>query len=367
MIWAAGAVSAQPRSWTATEVDLFEDAVERTWAAVERARAEEALRESEAWLTAQKEAFQVAMNGESLETSLAVLVRTAVEQSSGKGRAAFYLMNQDGTALRHLIGMPDDYARHVDGFVVSPESLACGLATYRGEPVITPDVEDEPRWKPWLWLAREYKYRACWSFPVRTDGGPILGTLAWYFEEPRQPSPREKQLAAVLTHTAAIIISRQQETDDHDRAEKALHASEERMHTLANGLPHLVWSANPEGAIDFVNERVHEYAEMARSKEGIYQWQAIIHPDDREMALCQWEEGMRAQEAFEFDGRLHMKDGTYRWHLVRGTPTHDANGSLSRWYGTMTDIEQIKTHEHQESQAASPASLTPQSTREERH
>jgi hypothetical protein len=62
-----------------------------------------------------------------------------------------------------------------------------------------------------------------------------------------------------------------------------------------------------------------------------------------------------------------MKDGTYRWHLVRGTPTHDANGSLSRWYGTMTDIEQIKTHEHQESQAASPASLTPQSTREERH
>lgn len=131
-------------------------------------------------------------------------------------------------------------------------------------------------------------------------------------------------------------------------ARKRAEESEERLSTLANSLPHLVWSANAEGEIDFVNERVHEYAEMPRSEKGIYQWQAIIHPEDRETVLCQWEAGIRAREAFAFDGRLCMRDGTYHWHLVRGIPTHDANGSLSRWYGTMTDIEQVKTHEHHE-------------------
>jgi PAS domain S-box-containing protein len=150
-------------------------------------------------------------------------------------------------------------------------------------------------------------------------------------------------------------------------ARKRAEESEERLRTLANSLPHLVWSSNAKGEIDFLNERCNEYAEMARSEEGIYQWQVIIYPDERETALREWEDVMRAEEAFEFDGRLCMKDGTYHWHLVRGIPTHDANGSLSRWYGTMTDIEQIKTHEHQESQVASPPSLHPRTRQEEIH
>ena len=77
--------------------------------------------------------------------------------------------------------------------------MTCGLAAHMEEALITPNVEHEPCWQPWLWLAREYGYRACWSFPVRTFGGPILGTLAWYFKDPREPSLRMMELAATLT------------------------------------------------------------------------------------------------------------------------------------------------------------------------
>jgi GAF domain-containing protein len=121
--------------------------------------------------------------------------------------------------------MPETYALAVDGFKISPESLACGLAVASGEPVITPDVLEEPRWQPWTWLAREYDYRGCWSFPVETSTGRLVGSLAFYFREPRAPTPRDRELAAVLTQAAAIIISHHQETGERVRLARQLDQS----------------------------------------------------------------------------------------------------------------------------------------------
>ena len=99
----------------------------------ERKLAEHALRESEAILAGQKEAFQAAMDGRPLAACLSPLVPTAVAHF-GNARAAFYMLRSDGpAALRHVTGMSDEYARHVDGFKIGPESLACGLAVQKAE------------------------------------------------------------------------------------------------------------------------------------------------------------------------------------------------------------------------------------------
>lgn len=172
----------------------------------ERNRAETALRLNEGLLSAQNEAFQSAMNGAPLEASLGILMRALVTQADDGRRCAFYIA--DGNVLRHVVGMSDAYARCVDGFVISPESIACGLAVATGDPVITGDVLLEPRWEPWAWLAQRFGYRACWSFPVETSGGKLVGALAMYFEEPCEPSPLDRKLAAAFTQTAAIIIWR---------------------------------------------------------------------------------------------------------------------------------------------------------------
>jgi CRP-like cAMP-binding protein len=144
----------------------------------------------------------------SLVSSLDVLVRAAIEHSEGEARAAFYIADDMGTKLHHVVGMSQSYARRVDGFAISPESLACGLAAATHLPVITPDVVQEPRWKPWLSLAREAGYRACWSFPIETPARKILGTFAMYYEEPREATPSDLDLAIALSRAAADIISR---------------------------------------------------------------------------------------------------------------------------------------------------------------
>jgi GAF domain-containing protein len=102
--------------------------------------------------------------------------------------------------------MPRAYARYVDGFVIGPQSLACGLTAWTRRPIITRDVTKEPRWKPWLWLAKEFDCRACWSFPVENSAGKVLGTFAMYYKEPRHATQRDLDVAANLTSAAASIL-----------------------------------------------------------------------------------------------------------------------------------------------------------------
>src|SRR5262249_20470657 len=128
-------------------------------------------------------------NRSSLADLLDVLVCTAIEQSEGKARAAFYLADANRTELRHIIGMPQAYARYVDGFAISPQSLACGVAAATGHPVITSDVTEEPRWKDWLWLAKQFDYRACWGFSVLTSSGKVIGCFSMYFRDPPERRP----------------------------------------------------------------------------------------------------------------------------------------------------------------------------------
>ena len=204
----------------------------------ERKLAENALRDSEAILAGQKEAFQAAMDGRPLEACLNALVRAAVGQYAD-ARAAFYMVDTDKSrGLHHVTGMSEEYARQVDGFEIGPESLACGLVMHTRQPAITPDVEAEPLWVPWRWMAREHGYRGCWSFPVQTSGGPILGTFALYFAEPREPTPNDLNLVAALAHAAAIVISKYDEANDRERAERELKEANRRKDEFLAVLGH---------------------------------------------------------------------------------------------------------------------------------
>ena len=149
---------------------------------------------------------RTAFNHMSLPDLLDVLVRTVIEKGKGEARAAFYVA--DGAKLHHVTGMPEAYARCVDGFAISPQSLACGLAAATGRPIITRDVAEEPLWKPWVWLATQFDYRACWSFPVQTSSGKIVGTFAMYFKKPREATESELDFAATITRAAAVAMSR---------------------------------------------------------------------------------------------------------------------------------------------------------------
>ncbi|WP_431217537.1 GAF domain-containing protein [Puia sp. P3] len=228
-----------PRKWTSDEIVFVRETADRTWAAVERARAEGALRQSQELLNGQKEAFQAAMNGRPIAESLGVLVRTAAGQIGNGARAAFFMVPQHKAGLHLVAGMSEEYAQDIKGFVVGDDSIGCGLTMCTGLPVITPDIETDAGWEPWRGLARSHHIRASWSFPVRTEGGPVVGTFALYFPEPREPKSKEVELAQVIAHAAAIIISRH-------TAEQILHERELQLRLLLRQRDEFIGAASHE-------------------------------------------------------------------------------------------------------------------------
>jgi PAS domain-containing protein len=197
--------------------------------------AEQAVQSNLKWMRGQREAFQAAMNGAPLEAALGILARMVSEETAGEARTAFYVVDPDGACLHPISGagdMPKSYTQQVDRFPIGNESLACGLASASGLPVLSRDVRNEPRWEPWVHLANAYDFRGCFSFPIETRDGKPVGTFAMYFRAPHEAGPRDLALADVVTQAAAIIISRQTEAHRRTRAEVAQRQSEHNYREL---------------------------------------------------------------------------------------------------------------------------------------
>jgi PAS domain S-box-containing protein len=310
--------------------------------------AEQALRRVERWSSREEDAFQAAMNGEPLKKSLDILIQTALEEVDNDRRCAFYIANAARNELRHVTGMPESYARHVDGFKIGLDSLACGLAAATGKPVITPDVFEEPRWEPWLWLAREYDFKACWSFPVETSAGKIVGTFAMYFHEPREPTPRDFRLCAALAHSASIIISHHQQAEERAEAEAALAAqhilkvSEERFRYLANCAPVMLWMTGPDGLCRFANQGWLEFSGRTIDQEVGDGWAETLHPADREHYFNTWCAAFDARQPFKTEVRFKRCDGEYRWLENAAMPRFAPDGEFVGYVGSSIDITDRK-------------------------
>lgn len=199
----------------------------------------EALHARQAWLVGEREALEAALSGAPLDRSLGALVSTAIARLGPHVRAAFYLADPEHTSLRHVVGMPPAYVVAIDGLKIGLESLAGGLARHTGLPVLTPDVNTDPRWAPWRRLAEQFGYRGIWSFPVRTEAGKFVGTFALYWPQPREATPPDLDFAAVLTQTAAIIISRHTaDLVERRKTEAALREADYWKHAFPAILAH---------------------------------------------------------------------------------------------------------------------------------
>jgi PAS domain S-box-containing protein len=124
------------------------------------------------------------------------------------------------------------------------------------------------------------------------------------------------------------------------RAEQELRASEEQFRLLADSLPQLVWTARPDGRIDYTNVRRERYGSIDRTD-----LEGIIHPDDRRATAEAWLRSSEAGVPYEMEHRLFAIGKGYAWHLSRASPLLDAEGAVVRWYGTTTDIDDQKQRE----------------------
>jgi PAS domain S-box-containing protein len=121
--------------------------------------------------------------------------------------------------------------------------------------------------------------------------------------------------------------------------------AEQKIELLAvlESLPQIVWTATPAGDVDYYNQRWQEYTGMNLEQSKAWGWGPALHPDDLKTTIDRWTQSLTLYNPFEVEVRLkRSSDNTYRWHISRALPIRDGRGSVLRWFGTCTDIEDFK-------------------------
>jgi PAS domain S-box-containing protein len=135
--------------------------------------------------------------------------------------------------------------------------------------------------------------------------------------------------------------------EESRRAREAIQNAEQDLRTILETIPALVWTARPDGAIEFTTRSSFE--RMGQVPEDLlgWGWSNSVHPEDRDRAVQNWREAVAAGRLFEQEIRLPDSHGNYRWFLARAVPLRDDAGAVLRWYGTLTDIHDRKRAEQE--------------------
>jgi PAS domain S-box-containing protein len=296
--------------------------------------------------TDDSEAVSRAMLREALDALILLIERVAPGT-----QGSVLLVDDDGVTLRHGAAphLPAEYCRAIDGLKASPVGGSCGTAVYRHERVIVRDIATDPLWAPYRMLALSHGLASCWSTPILDTGGRVLGTFAMYYHEPKTPTAADLQLTETATLLAKNAIKRARatttlhaRTDAAERLAVALQESEARFRMMAETIPVQVWTARPDGLLDFVTKRTAEFFGVAQHELLGDRWASRVHPDDIERTTACWKRSLESGERYETEFRLLSAHGEYRWHLVRAEAMFSEDGSIAEWFGCTADIEEHK-------------------------
>ena len=127
---------------------------------------------------------------------------------------------------------------------------------------------------------------------------------------------------------------------------KALECAEKLakdFKTLANSMPQIVWTANPDGLVDYYNERFYAYTGLSTGCLDESMWLKIVHPEDIDLLQTTWQKALFEGKPYEMEFRIrHVNTEEYRWHLTRAIPIRNQKGEVIKWYGSNTDIHDSK-------------------------
>jgi PAS domain S-box-containing protein len=191
------------------------------------------------------------------------------------------------------------------------------------DPATLPDILE--RWSAAIVAGKPFEM----VFPLRGADGrfrPFLTRINPAFDD---------QGRVLRWFGVNMDISRQVE------AESAAMASQRRFRDIADSMPQMVWSSGPDGRGDYFNARWYEYTGLPAGATDADGWIARVHPDDRGCAAIGWHRCLDTGDALHLECRLQHRSGAYRWVLARAHAQRDAEGRITRWYGTHTEIEDI--------------------------
>ena len=148
--------------------------------------------------------------------------------------------------------------------------------------------------------------------------------------------------AVRLPGIAVDITERKQIETDLAETARALSESETQFRVLADAMPQMVWATQPDGFHDYYNARWYEFTGVPAGTTDGEGWNDMFHVDDQERAWTVWRHSLETGEPYEIEYRLKHHSGTYRWTLGRAVAIRDDDGQITRWFGTCTDIDELK-------------------------
>ena len=144
---------------------------------------------------------------------------------------------------------------------------------------------------------------------------------------------------------ACRVIGAMMDVTHLRRMESELRLSEEQFRNLANSMPQLVWTAYPDGKVDYFNERYKQYKGIEKTLDGNFIWSPVLHEEDVESTVTAWKLSTQTGSAYQVEHRVLLADGNYRWHLSRALPVRDGSDRIVKWFGTSTDIDDLRIAE----------------------
>ncbi len=294
------------RIWTPAEISLAESVSQRAWLAVDAVRQAQMAQKEE---TQKQEALRALRESEQQAKQIieAAPIGVMVADTSGKIR-------QVNDAFVAMLG----YTR---------EEALSGAVNWRE---LTP-----PEWRHLDLSAIEEIQRTGRHAPFekeyfRKDGTrlPVLVTTAFL------GGPEEIGVGFIV------------DLEERKRTEASLRDSAAWYRRLADAMPQIVWTARPDGYIDYYNERWYAFTGFPRGEGGDTSWKPILHPDDLEHCYTTWYNSVRTGDSYQIEYRFKdHKNGGYRWFLGRAVPVYDEDGKILKWFGTCTDITEHKEDE----------------------
>jgi PAS domain S-box-containing protein len=176
------------------------------------------------------------------------------------------------------------------------------------------------------------------DIPIRI-GGQIIGVMCQEHIGPKRIWSYEEQ---VFSSSIAGIIAVAIEHDRRLNAEMTIRQSEEKYRFLAETVPQLFWTAQPDGSVDYYNRNIYDYTGKSFENLKGWEWKSVIHPEDLEKFLPVWNECIQTGNPLQAEFRILGKDAIYRWHLSRAIPQKNDEGEIIKWFGSATDINEQK-------------------------
>ncbi|MGV3606026.1 MAG: PAS domain S-box protein [Planctomycetaceae bacterium] len=263
------------------------------------------------------------------------------------------------TTIRNsAIPSNDAYAQLVDAVadqgLVLLDANAQILSWNRGAEVITGFVSDEVIGVPLfaLWGGNARQVSSIPNSPAALNSQPL-----WDVEVPILQRTTEEVLVRIrfsrirtsqaIDGSAAwwtVVFQKATSLSSHTQDSKsdAVHSIWRRFIDLADAIPQIVWTAEPNGAINHLNGRASEYCGISMDGLTGWSWENVIHPDDLSGMVKAWENVIRTGIPSDIHFRIRRSDGQYRWHIGRQFAGRDDDGTINQWYGTCTDIEDLR-------------------------